>query len=511
MYKGREMIGKPVVSYDTGEKFDAIEDLIFDQDSNQLLGFLVQESGWLRRAKVLLLQDVKAIGGNAVIATSKAAIARGDKIPEVNRILEHNTILKGTHILTVTGQDLGVVVDLYFDEHTGNIEGYEVSGGLFADAYSGRSFVPALQTLKIGRDVAFVPAQTAQLMEEQVGGFKAAMQTVGGKFQETAQVTGDTLNELGHSASEQMQETAQVAGERLSEFGRATGEQMQETAQVAGERLSEFGHRSSTSITNAILDPEAQMAFVIGKTVDQDVLTPAGEPLVRPDQTITQEMADAANALGILDRLYQAAGGSWSDPLGQRFRDAVAGLTVEQAQGRRVRQVVCNEAGSILAAPGQIVTAQVIEQAKINHQESALLKAVGLSSGEALHDRTSSAMTLAGDRVQTTTRDAGVQFQAGARDFWNQAKELVSDLQTRSSHAIEEKQVKKALGRPVTRVILDQQDQVILNVGELITHQAIADARQAEVLDLLLNSVYSEKPQLSLDNLRAPQAGTAAL
>jgi uncharacterized protein YrrD len=72
MYKGREMIGKPVVSYDAGEKFDAIKDLIFDQDSNQLLGFLVQESGWLRQAKVLLLQDVKAIGGNAVIATSKS-------------------------------------------------------------------------------------------------------------------------------------------------------------------------------------------------------------------------------------------------------------------------------------------------------------------------------------------------------------------------------------------------------------------------------------------------------
>ena len=63
----------------------------------------------------------------------------------------------------------------------------------------------------------------------------------------------------------------------------------------------------------------------------------------------------------------------------------------------------------------------------------------------------------------------------------------------------------------MTRVILNQQDQVILNVGELITHQAIASARQAQVLDLLLNSVYTEKPQLSLDNLRAPQVGQAAL
>jgi hypothetical protein len=52
---------------------------------------------------------------------------------------------------------------------------------------------------------------------------------------------------------------------------------------------------------------------------------------------------------------------------------------------------------------------------------------------------------------------------------------------------------------------------ILLNVGELIIHKAIASARQAEVLDLLLNSVYTEKPQLSLENLRAPQAGIAAL
>ena len=83
------------------------------------------------------------------------------------------------------------MVDLYLDEHTGRIEGCEVSGGLFAGAYSGRSFVPALQTLKIDRDVAFVPAETAQFMAENVGGSQAAMHTVGGKFQETAQETGE--------------------------------------------------------------------------------------------------------------------------------------------------------------------------------------------------------------------------------------------------------------------------------------------------------------------------------
>ncbi|MGB3493516.1 MAG: PRC-barrel domain-containing protein [Elainellaceae cyanobacterium] len=518
MYKGREIIGKPVVSYDAGEKFDIIVDLIFDQDSKKLLGFLVQESGWFKRSKVLQLKDVKAIGVNAVVVTSKTAIANGQSLAKISQILEHNTILKGTHILTVKGQDLGVVADLYFDERTGNIEGYEVSGGLFADAYSGRSFVPALQTLKIGRDVAFVPTETAQLMEEQVGGLRAAMQTVSGKFQETAQLTGDRLNEFGHTAGEQMQQTAQLTGDRLNELGRTASEQAQETAQITGDRLNELSRSTQTSITNAIINPEAQTAFVIDKTVDHDISTPAGEPFAQQGQTVTHEMIDAAKALGILDVLYRAAGGSLSNPLGQRLSDTVGSLSVEQAQGRRVHQAVRNGEGSIIAASGKIVTTHVIEQAKINHQEPALLKAVGLSSSEALHDRTSNAMTWASDRVQTSSHSTGekfqagaIEFQAGAMDLWSQFKEMASGIQTRNHQATEERQIKRALGRPVTRVILDQDDQVILNVGELITHQAIASARQAQVLDLLLSSVYSEKPQLSIDNLRAPQSGTAAL
>jgi uncharacterized protein YrrD len=511
MYKGREIIGKPIISYDAGEKFDVVEDLIFDQDSNQLLGFLVQESSWFQGARILLLKDVKAIGFNAIVATSKQAITKAGKQPKISRILEHKNILKGTHIMTVGGRDLGIVVDLYFDEKTGHIEGYEVSGGLFADAYSGRSFVPALQTLKIGRDVAFVPVETAQLMEEQVGGIKATMQTVSDKFQETAHLTGDRLQEFGYLASEQVQETAQETGARLQEFGHAASEQAQKTAQMTGDRLQSLGQDTTASMTNAMVDPAVQKAFAIGKPVDHDVVDSEGELLVGQGEAVTPEIADVADDLGCLDQLYRATGGSLTAPLSDRLEQAVAGLGVGQAQGRRSRQAVRNDEGAIIVAEGQIVTLPVIEKAQTDHQEQALLEAVGLSVGDALQGRAGSTLTSAGDRFKSGSHHAGAQLQADAQDFWANLKETAQRLRTRSSRAIEAKQINSALGRPVTRVILNQQDQVILNVGELITHQAIASARQAQVLDLLLNSVYTEKPQLSLDDLRAPQAGRAAL
>ena|GEM_PF-3598238 len=52
---------------------------------------------------------------------------------------------------------------------------------------------------------------------------------------------------------------------------------------------------------------------------------------------------------------------------------------------------------------------------------------------------------------------------------------------------------------------------MILNEGELISHKEIDNARPAGILDLLLDSVYTETPHLSLDELRAPGTGNSAL
>ena len=75
----------------------------------------------------------------------------------------------------------------------------------------------------------------------------------------------------------------------------------------------------------------------------------------------------------------------------------------------------------------------------------------------------------------------------------------------------EEARIKRALGRPVTRVILDQQDRVILNVGDIVTHEAIRRAREAGVLDVLLESVAKREPEIAVSEWRAPTPGEASL
>ncbi len=467
MRKGTEIIGKSVIAFDTGEKFETVLDLIFDQNSNRILGFLVDEAGWFKTSNVIPLNSVQSIGPDAIIVASKSAEIPASEIQEIDRVLEHNNIMKGTKIVSTDGRDLGKMIDLYFDEHTGEIEGYEVSGGLFADAYTGRSFVPAPETLKIGKDVAFVPSETADMMQEQVGGIKAAMQTA--------------------------------------------GEKIQETAQVAGDKLQAAGQTATRSVTNAIVDPQEQKTFALGKLAQHTVTAPDGTPIVLEGEQITSTTVAMAESHDRLGELYRAAGGSLTEKIGERVSttadnigarvgSTAAGMAVDRAQGRRVTKAVYTPEGYIVAATGQIVTAQVIERAKAHHQEQALLESVGLSTRDALGDKAS----LTGDQLKAKTANAGEQLRTGAKGVWEQVKETAADLQERSAQAVEEKRIKGALGRAVTRVILDRNDGVILNIGDLITHQAVADARQSGVLDILLDSVYTETPKLTVNELRAP-------
>lgn len=478
MRKGRDMLGKPVIAFDTGEKFETINDLVFDQVNNVLLGFLVDEGGWFTSARVLPLAQVQAIGPDAVIVASRSSITIASAIPKIETVLDNNNILKDTRIMTVDGRDLGTMIDLYFDEQTGKVEGYEVSGGLFADAYSGRSFVPAPQTIKIGEDVAFIPSETADLMEEQVGGVRAAMQ-----------VTSDKVQEVAHATSEKVQAIAQTTSEKLQDAGRS----------------------ATATFTNAIVNPDEQRVFVLGKILQKSLQAPDGSYIAMRGQIVTEEISSTAESFNMLDDLYRATGGSVTERLGDRMSHAVASLTVEQAEGRRVKQMVQTEDGYIIAAPGQIVTAQVIERAKTYNREQALLVAVGLSTTESMQSQTGAIASNVGDRLKSTASNAGDHLKEGAGAVWSQVQETASGLHQWSAHEIEERRIKGALGRPVTRAILDRKDAVILNVSELITHQAVEMARQEDVLDILLSSVYTETPNISLEAMRAPEDGKAAL
>ena len=154
-------------------------------------------------------------------------------------------------------------------------------------------------------------------------------------------------------------------------------------------------------MTDIIVDRAAQKAFVVNKVARQTVNTPNGDRLVLAGETITTQAADAAERLELLDQLYRSAGGNLNEPLRDRFDTTIAGLTIEQAQGRRAQRAIYTPQGYIIAAQGQIITDQAIARARATRQESALLDAVGLSPSDAAQSQAGTLATATGDGLKT--------------------------------------------------------------------------------------------------------------
>jgi uncharacterized protein YrrD len=114
--KVKDIIGKPVVASDSGERIETVVAPIFDQSENCLLGFLVDEAGWFSNPKVLPLYLVQSIQTDAIIIPWKESIAPASDYATIHDVLEQNNSLNSDNVLT--NEDL----DLYFDENTGDIE-----------------------------------------------------------------------------------------------------------------------------------------------------------------------------------------------------------------------------------------------------------------------------------------------------------------------------------------------------------------------------------------------------
>ncbi|MEC4805308.1 MAG: PRC-barrel domain-containing protein [Jaaginema sp. PMC 1079.18] len=142
--------------------------------------------------------------------------------------------------------------------------------------------------------------------------------------------------------------------------------------------------------------------------------------------------------------------------------------SLERTKGRRIRQRLCDRQGNTIALPGQIVTKRLLAKAKSQNLGKQLCAAVGLE---------------------------GFTATEGA-----------SETSESFSSESQDDRVKKALGHPVTRHIQDGQGNTILNVGDLITYQAVERCRQGDVLYLMLDSVYVSPKRSSRSRRRRSQS-----
>ena len=629
MIKGKEILGRNIVALSTGEKVDTVRDVVFDHQGNQVLALLVDEGGWFRAAKAVPFDRIRSIGEDAVMIGSPADVTSSRDDARLGDALESKTSLIGMTLLTTDGQNLGRIADVYFDEHTGAVVGYEATGGLFADLSSGRAFVPAPSDVQIGTDAAIVPLSVAAAMKENPGGIRGALKSVGSAVTGSVQQASDSVREGVQSATDSVkgavQNATEAANERQQEYvvGKVSNSEIVaddgtviikkgETitplhAEVAewhgklpalaaaatGGMIAGAVGQATQSVRGAYDDmasatKERQKEYAIGKTAGADIVLDDGSVIVKKGEVITGPQADAAEKAGKLTALATAAtGGAIAnayDDAKERVQDSyedvkdaaadkqkayvvgkVAGsnvvadngevivakgvtitshqadraeqtgklaaltaaattgavtgagshnavpLTASDTVGRRVKADVRAPNGSLLAVQGQIVTPEIVARAESLGLEQQLIDAtIGQSVGDSVADATAGAGAALASGVASVSEGAS-NLLSRAKNWLNEKREETEAAFKDREEEFREQRIRDALGRPVTRVILAPDDSVILNVGEVVTNKAIDTARAHNVLDMLLDSVSKDAPNIDPIASRPTESGQAAL
>jgi len=385
MRKGKNVIGQSVVSFDEGRKIDSVKDLLIGEMNDAIVALLVDEGGLMSSSRVVPIESVQSFGRDAVVITTAQSAVSASSDPEVKAIMNRKEQLLGKRVLTDTGDLLGSISDLYFEEGTGRIQGFEVSGGMLGDIARGSSYLAVDEIERLGPDVIFVRPQIGENLENQVGGLQGALKDAGNKM-------GDAASRAGEKAQEGLAQAQSGLSEREPE--RAL-----------------IGRRSGTDV---------------------------------PDET-----------------------------------------------------------GSIVVAKGQRIREEHLEWAKRTDNVGLLTRAA--ASGQAAET---------GARAGAGLEEAGDNLGAMWDRFTNRLSEMrdeqgrqADEQQTRARLA----QIADAIGRPVGKVILDRGDNVILDFGDIITHQSVQQAYDAGMLDTLLASVHRAEFGLPLDQLRAQQPASATV
>lgn len=277
LIKASKLIGKKVMSLDGGKEISEVKDLVYDPKANQVKAFLLDDGGWFSDAKVIAFEEISSIGQDAVMVQDEMKIKMASEVNQrVSNIAKDDQYLTKSKVMTQSGQDLGVVTDIFFDTETGRVEELEVSEGQLQNLQSGKKTIKVSEILTIGEDATIVRNEAVGELEEQEkqGGAqgifehgKQAIEEGLGKVREN--VDGDTK----HDAQNKLHDLRREAQEEFENIK----SQAQSTLKGVKHEYSERHRQDAIGqfLTVNVLDQNDNLLAQRGQVVTHDLLQQA--------------------------------------------------------------------------------------------------------------------------------------------------------------------------------------------------------------------------------------------
>jgi uncharacterized protein YrrD len=444
MIKEHEFIGKPVVLHD-GQKLGSVNGVLLNADGSRLMALTLE--GEKDNPRAVAFEGVN-IGSDAVI------VGQDTKVVALSDWSQAQTELatgpyRGREVLSTTGEHLGTLAELCFDEKSAALVGIDISKGALADL-RGRTHIPS-PGIRIGEKVLVEPEALL------------ASQTVSSALNQVVSSLGTVVSDAGKSIKSVAREASNVIG-------------------VAGS--SAIGKARNTLEAN-------QLRFVTGRSVPQAFQV--DEHLtIAPNETISEHQATRALDQGKLLALFLAAGGSSVRDSWTRAKD-LAAQTLERLRGGS-QTGQDSEPNGLEATLGFMVSRAVGDPSQPIIREGETVTADTIL--KANQER------YGADLINAVF---GEMNPAPSFEELNQPKDdpsilALDDDGNPNVQAEEESVIRSALGTTVNRPVFSYDGQTIVTPDQPITSELLEQARDKGVMPELSAALESKQNKLSSNN-----------
>jgi uncharacterized protein YrrD len=145
--------GQPVFETKSGTKIGEITDLCISS-TGKVNGLLVKKGIFFKQLYLLEIEKVASFGWDGVMVQDSSCLEKLKVSPEYT--LNHQHSLDGMMMLSKSGESLGLLTDVYFQEELGTIVGYEITDGFFSEITEGKQVIQSGKPVAIGKDAIIV-------------------------------------------------------------------------------------------------------------------------------------------------------------------------------------------------------------------------------------------------------------------------------------------------------------------------------------------------------------------
>jgi uncharacterized protein YrrD len=178
--RAREIGGRPVVTLDGADDVAEVKDVLFSHASTRVVGFTLNRRGFLGSPmkERLPWSRVAALGRDAVMVDSRAALGTADEAMEEAAATSGERDVIGATVMTDGGTSLGTVEDVIVQvgDDGARIVGFEVHGPRVERGRAAATLLlPVDDTLAVSGETLMVPAAAEEFVRDDLSGFGSAV------------------------------------------------------------------------------------------------------------------------------------------------------------------------------------------------------------------------------------------------------------------------------------------------------------------------------------------------